>query len=75
MLTQDGQVYFSSTPAGKNNYFAWLFLDAQLGDGIHRIVVRGKDIPRLAEKVERMRCTLSAAKFRQEILVEVLADG
>lgn len=75
MLTKDGQVFFSSTPAGKNNYFARLFLDAKPGDGIHRIVVRGTDIPRLAEKVERMRRTLSATKFRQEIEVEMLADG
>ena len=28
-----------------------------------------------AEKVERMRRTLSATKFRQEIEVEMLADG
>lgn len=75
MLTDDGQVFFSSTPAGKNNYFARLFLDAKPGDGIHRIVVRGTDIPRLADKVGRMRRTLSATKFRQEILVEMLADG
>lgn len=75
MLTEDGQVFFSSTPAGKNNYFARLFLDAKPGDGIHRIVVRGTDISRLADKVERMRRTLSATKFRQEILVEMLADG
>ncbi|QPM89117.1 terminase large subunit domain-containing protein [Pseudooceanicola algae] len=75
MLTTKGQVYFSSTPAGKHNYFARLFLDAKPGDGIHRIVVKGTDIPRLAEKVERMRRTLSATKFRQEIEVEMLADG
>ena len=75
MLTSQGQVYFSSTPAGKNNYFARLFLDAKPGDGIHRIVVKGTDIPRLAEKVARMRRTLSATKFRQEIDVEMLADG
>lgn len=75
MLTHDGQVYFSSTPAGKNNYFARLFLDAKPHDGVHRIVVKGTDIPRLAEKVERMRRTLSATKFRQEIEVEMLADG
>lgn len=75
MLTKDGQVYFSSTPAGKNNYFARLFLDAKPGDGIHRIVVKGTDIPRLSEKIERMRRTLSATKFRQEIEVEMLADG
>jgi molybdopterin-binding protein len=75
MLTSRGQVYFSSTPAGKNNFFARLFLDAKPGDGVHRIIVRGTDIPRLAEKVERMRRTLSATKFRQEIEVEMLADG
>ncbi len=75
MLTEDGQVYFSSTPAGRDNYFARLFLDQKPDDRIHRIVVRGTDIPRLAEKVERMRRTLSATKFRQEIEVEMLADG
>jgi len=75
MLTEDGQVYFSSTPAGKNNYFARLFLDAKPGDGVHRIVVKGSSIPRLKDKVERMRRTLSATKFRQEIEVEMLADG
>jgi hypothetical protein len=75
MLTHDGQVFFSSTPAGKNNYFARLFLDAKPGDGIHRIVVKATEIPRLATKVERMRRTLSATKFRQEIEVEMLADG
>lgn len=75
MLTTQGQVYFSSTPAGRGNYFAKLFLDAKPGDGIHRIVVKGTDIPRLAEKVERMRRTLSATKFRQEIEVELLSDG
>lgn len=75
MLTSQGQVYFSSTPAGKNNYFAKLFLDEKPGDGIHRIVVKGTDLPRLAEKVERMRRTLSATKFRQEIECEMLSDG
>lgn len=75
MLTSTGQVYFSSTPAGRNNFFARLFLDAKPGDGVHRIVVKGTDIPRLADKVERMRRTLSPTKFRQEIEVEMLADG
>ena len=75
MLTKDGQVFFSSTPAGKNNYFARLHPDTNPGYGIHRIVVRGTDIPRLTEKVERMHRTLSATKFRQEIEVEMLADG
>ena len=79
MLTAQGQVYFSSTPAGKNNYFARLFLDEngreRLDNDVHRIVVKGTSIPRLAEKVERMRRTLSATKFRAEIEVEMLADG
>lgn len=75
MLTPQGQFYASSTPAGRNNYFARLFLDAKPGDGIHRIVVKGTSIPRLADKVERMRRTLSPTKFRQEIEVEMLADG
>ncbi|TDL78118.1 hypothetical protein E2L08_12525 [Palleronia sediminis] len=75
MLTAQGQVYFSSTPAGRDNYFAKLFLDAKPDDGIQRIVVKGTDIPRLAEKVERMRRTLSATRFKQEIDVEMLADG
>ncbi|UWQ15679.1 terminase family protein [Aliiroseovarius sp. M344] len=75
LASKQSQVYFSSTPAGKNNYFARLFLDAKPGDGIHRIVVRGTDIPRLAEKVGRMRRTLSATKFRQEIEVEMISDG
>ena len=66
---------FSSTPAGKNNYFAKLFLDAKPDDDVHRIVVKGTDIPRLAKKVERMRRILSPTKFRQEIEVEMLADG
>lgn len=75
MLAEQGQVYFSSTPAGKNNYFARLFLDAKPGDGIYRIVVKGTDILRLKEKVCRIRRTLSATKFRQEIEVEMLSDG
>lgn len=75
MLTTQGQVFFSSTPAGRNNYFARLFLDAKPDDGIHRIVVKGTDIPRLADKIERLRRTLSPTKFRQEIEVELLADG
>lgn len=75
MLTEGGQVFFSSTPAGKKNYFARLFLDAKPDDGVHRIVVKGSSIPRLADKVERMRRTLSATKFRQEIEVEMLSDG
>ena len=42
MLTEKGQVYFSSTPAGKNNYFARLFLDAKPGDGVHRMSLRAR---------------------------------
>lgn len=79
MLTSQGQVYFSSTPAGKNNYFARLFLDEngreRMDNDLHRIVVKGTELPRLAEKVERMRRTMSATRFRQEIDVEMLSDG
>lgn len=75
MLTDDGQLFLASTPAGKNNYFASLFLNPKAGDGVHRIVVRGADIPRMATKVERLRQTLSPTKFRQEVLVEMLSDG
>lgn len=75
MLTPLGQVFFSSTPAGRNNYFARLFVEEKPNDGIHRIVVKGTDIPRLADKVERMRRTLSPTRFKQEIEVEMLADG
>jgi len=39
------------------------------------IIVRGTDVPRMAEKVERLRQTLSPTKFRQEVLVEMLSDG
>ncbi|WP_170571168.1 terminase large subunit domain-containing protein [Ruegeria atlantica] len=79
MLTKDGQVFFSSTPAGRDNYFARLFIDddgrPRKGDDVHRIVVRGTDIPRMSDKVERMRRIMSATKFRQEIECELLADG
>lgn len=67
--------FFISTPEGKNNYFAPLFLDFKPGDGIHRIIVRCKEIPRLAEKAERMPRTFSATNSRQEIEVEMMADG
>lgn len=74
MLRDDGRgVVYASTPAGKNNFFARLFLEPQ--KGVHRIVVRGTDIPRLAKRVERLREQLSATRFRQEVLVEMLADG
>ena len=75
MLTIDGQLFLASTPAGKNNYFSELFLNAKPNDNVHRIVVRGTDIPRMADKVERLRQTLSATKFRQEVEVEMLSDG
>ena len=75
MLTDDGQVFYASTPAGKNNFFAGLFLNAKPDDGIHRIVVPGTSILRMAAKVERLRQQLSPTKFRQEVLVEMLSDG
>lgn len=55
MLVDDGSVFYASTPAGKNNFFAGLFLNAKPDDGIHRIVVRGTEVPRMAAKVERLR--------------------
>lgn len=75
MLVDDGSVFYASTPAGKNNFFAGLFLNAKPDDGIHRIVVRGTEVPRMAAKVERLRQQLSPTKFRQEVLVEFLSDG
>lgn len=42
---------------------------------VHRIVVPGTSIPRLAARVERLRAQLSATRFRQEVEVEMLADG
>lgn len=76
MLRDDvdnSQVVFASTPAGKNNHFAELFLDPK--DEVHRIVVKGTSIPRLASRVERLRSQLSATRFRQEVEVEMLSDG
>ena len=75
MLTTSGQLFLASTPAGKDNYFSKLFLNAKPGDNVHRIVVRGTAIPRMADKVARLRQTLSATKFRQEVEVEMLSDG
>ncbi len=75
MLVTNGQLFLASTPAGRDNYFSKLFLNAKPDDNVHRIVVRGTDIPRMADKVERLRQTLSATKFRQEVEVEMLSDG
>jgi len=70
---QNSQVVFASTPAGKNNHFAELFQETK--DDVHRIVVKGTSIPRLASRVERLRSQLSATRFRQEVEVEMLSDG
>lgn len=75
MLQDDGQTFYASTPAGKSNMFAGLFLDARADDGIHRIVVPGTSIPRLTARVARLRAQLSATRFRQEVEVEMLSDG
>lgn len=75
MLKDDGQTFYASTPAGKNNMFAQLFLDAKTDDGIHRIKVPGTSIPRLNARVERLRKQLSGTRFRQEVLCEFLTDG
>lgn len=71
--TGNSQVVFASTPAGKNNHFAELFLEPK--PGVHQIVVKGTSIPRLASRVERLRAQLSATRFRQEVEVEMLSDG
>lgn len=73
MLKDNGQVIYASTPAGKKNFFANLFLEPK--DDVHRIKVRGTDIPRLARRVERLRSQLSATRFRQEVECEFLSDG
>lgn len=79
MLTLEGQLFLASTPAGKDNYFAKLFIDEngrlRTDNDVHRIVVRGTEIPRMAGKVQKLRETLSATKFRQEVEVEMLSDG
>lgn len=75
MLTDDGTCFYASTPAGKKNFFGQIFVNEKPDDGIHRIVVRGTEIPRMASKVERLRQQLSPTKFRQEVLVELLSDG
>ena len=75
MLRDDGtsQVVFASTPAGKNNHFAELFLNPK--PDVHKIVVKGTSIPRLESRVERLRSQLSATRFRQEVEVEMISDG
>ena len=69
------RIVYASTPAGKNNFFARLFLNARPGDGIHRIVVSGESIPRLATRVARLKQQLSPTRYRQEVCVEMLSDG
>jgi len=73
MLKDNGQTFYASTPAGKHNMFAELFTEPR--EGVHRIVVPGTSTPRLAARVERLRAQLSATRFRQEVEVEMLADG
>lgn len=73
MLKDNGQTFYASTPAGKHNMFAELFTEPR--EGVHRIIVPGTSIPRLAARVERLRAQLSATRFRQEVEVEMLADG
>ncbi|SOH95236.1 hypothetical protein SAMN06273572_108110 [Monaibacterium marinum] len=73
MLRDNGQTFYASTPAGKNNLFASLFLEPK--DNVHRIKVPGTSIPRLASRVERLRSQLSATRFRQEVMCEFLSDG
>lgn len=53
--------------------FAGLFTEPR--EDVHRIVVPGTSIPRLSARLERLRAQLSATRFRQEVCVEMLADG
>lgn len=73
MLKDDGQTFYASTPAGKNNMFADLFLNPSLD--VHRIKVPGTSIPRLNARVERLRKQLSATRFKQEVECAFLSDG
>ncbi|MCT4558615.1 MAG: terminase family protein [Pelagimonas sp.] len=73
MLKDDGQTFYASTPAGKKNMFASLFLEPS--PDVHRIKVPGTSIPRLNARVERLRNQLSATRFRQEVMCEFLSDG
>ena len=73
MVMDGGRTIFASTPAGRLGMFASLFLDPKAG--MERIVVRGTDIPRLANRVERLRLALPPTKFRQEVEVEMLGGG
>lgn len=73
MLKDHGQAFYASTPAGKNNLFAEMFLIPQ--PGAKRIKVPGTSIPRLKTKVERLRRTLSAHRFKSEVECAFLSDG
>lgn len=73
MLKDDGRIVYASTPAGKNNMFAELFTDPR--PNVHRIIVKGTDIPRLAARCARLKEQLSATRYRQEVMVEMLSDG
>jgi len=73
MVMDGGRTVFASTPAGRLGMFASLFLDPK--PSVERIIVRGTDIPRLANRVERLRLALPPTKFRQEVEVEMLGGG
>lgn len=73
MLKDDGQTFYASTPAGKANMFANMFLEPS--PDVHRIKVPGTSIPRLKARVERLRRQLSGTRFRLEVLCEFLTDG
>lgn len=73
MLKDNGQTFYASTPAGKNNMFASLFLEPK--DGVHRIKVPGTSIPRLSKRVARLREQLSDTRFKQEVECAFLSDG
>lgn len=73
MLKDNGVFIAASTPAGRNSYFASLSLEPS--PDVHRIAVRGTDVPRMTEKCARLKAALSPTRYRQEALVEMLSDG
>ena len=75
MVTDNGRTVFSSTTGLRSGYFANIFLQSGNIDEVHKIIVRGSQIPRLARKVARLRAVLPPHRFRAEVEVEFIAEG
>lgn len=73
MLVEGGQLLLASTPAGKEGLFAQHFLDPK--PHVHRVLVKGTQIPRLKAKVDRLRQELSTTRFQQEVECRFLSSG